>query len=685
MHTASAVRRRRAAGLHGWTQSGRHEARGLEELTRLLQAAHVGSLIMMRQSPGLMSRLKKRRCVMNGASKIVFFCVVAIGCGPVSKDEATESGETSAEIQLVGDRAGCGVAEEFTTPVAAALFAPGSYRGRDFLDPASHLGTDIVLAEGTEITSVASGRIAYYGPATGYGELLAAVEYDLGREMEFTSGDGETVRTQHILVIYGHLRAARYRLGSPLRFVPGDCVAAGQTIGYVNDDEHNGDGAEHLHFGVRLMSATEARAADGRYAFRGYDSEGRFRGDFTDPSEVVVAAALGEAPVDPLDLGPRWHPNGALIQMDGSPDIYLITEGGVKQRIANEDVFYRERFWTGGARNAWHKVIEVSRYESACYASGSDVTDAHPRWLVACPDGTFLADSATEVRRRIEFDAGTREYDALVRSWGFVPADRTDGSRSVACSYAVAIEPLFVRDGTLIKEDGELAVYVMTNRGEARRIENEGIMHEMGYKDADILLVPDGSLGRVVRTVGSIIALFEGSRCVVTDCAEGCDDLYPPEDPGVVADEGPPPPEEPPPADDPPDDPPPPPDDPAPPGDRTLAVALGPALAAECRSGYVIVAWDNLGRPVESMPAAPLVMEVGDDWRGFIMMTVRCGGEWRDWTRWLGASAYAAGIRSVHLDGVELGDAETRICRDLWAGGAKPAIPLDPSLYGRCP
>lgn len=622
---------------------------------------------------------------MNGAKMLVLWCAVSVGCGEIPVEQSVEFGETPTDITLAVESRDCGVAEAFTTPVAAALYAPGSYRGRDFLEPASHLGTDIMLAEGTEIVSVASGRIAYYGSATGYGELLAVLEVDLGREMEFRTGSGETVRTRYILVIYGHLRPARYRAGAPLRFVPGDCVTAGQTIGFTNDDAHNGDGAEHLHFGVRLMSAAAARAVDGRYAFRGYDDAGRFRGDFTDPSEVVVAAALGEAPIDPLDLGPRWHPNGTLVQTDGGPDIFLITAGGVKQRIANEDVFYRERFWIGGARNVWHRVIRVSRDEVACYREGPDVSDVEPRWLVACPDGTFLADGGTEVRRRIEPAEGTREYDTLVRSWGFIPADRTDGGRSVACSYAVAIEPLFLRDGTLVKEDRNPTVYVMTNRGEAREIENEGIMHEMGYEDADILAVPDGSLGRLVRTIGQIIALLEGSRCVVTDCADGCDDLYPPEDPGVVADEGPPPPEEPPPVEDPPDEPPPPPDDPAPPEDRTLAVALGPALAAECRTGFVIVAWDNLGRPVESMPGAPLVMEVGVDWRGFIMMTVRCGGIWRDWTPWLGSPAARAGIATIRQGGVELADAETRICRDLWAGGAKPAIPLDPSLYGRCP
>lgn len=645
--------------------------------------------------PDLTSRLKKeKRCVMNGAKMLVLWCAICAGCGQIPAERSVEFGETPTDITLAVEESGCGVAESFTTPVAADLFVPGSYRDRDFLDPASHLGTDIMLAEGTEIVSIGDGRVAYYGPATGYGELLAVVEYDLGEEKEFRNGDGETTRTRYVMAIFGHVRAARYRAGAPLRFTPGDCVHAGQTIGFTNDDAHNGDGAEHLHFGVRLMSAADARAADGRYAFRGYDSEGRFREDFTDPSEVVVAAALGEAPeeeppppVDPLDLGPRWHPNGALIQMDGSPDIYLITAGGVKQRIANEDVFYRERFWTGGARNAWHRVIRASRDEVACYREGSDVSDVESRWLVACPDGTFLADSATEVRRRIEFDAGTREYDTLVRSWGFVPADRTDGTRSVACSYAVAIEPLFVRDGTLIKEDGELAVYVMTNRGEARHIENEGIMHEMGYEDADILAVPDGSLGRLVRTIGPIIALREGSRCVVTDCAEGCDDLYPPEDPGVVADEGPPPAEDPPPPPaDPPEDPPEDPPLPPPPAeDRTLTIALGGALRAGCASGFVIVAWDNLGRPVESIPGAPLVMDVPADWHGFILTTVRCGGFWRDWTPWLGQSSMRAGIGSIHLGEDELADDESRICRDIWGGGAKPAIPLDPSLYGRCP
>lgn len=188
-------------------------------------------------------------------------------------------------------------------PVDLDRYISGSYRHRWFLSPGDHLGDDIMLPEGTPIMAAGRGQVVYYGPATGYGELLVVVEHALGSEVYFRNGNGESVLTRNVLLIYGHLRASRMRGGAPLQLVAGSCVMPGDVIGYVNDDAHNGDGAEHVHVGIRLMSAAAAWARDGRYAYRGYDSpDRRWRADFADPNVVFHSLDFQEPSDEPSEI-----------------------------------------------------------------------------------------------------------------------------------------------------------------------------------------------------------------------------------------------------------------------------------------------------------------------------------------------------------------------------------------------
>lgn len=182
---------------------------------------------------------------------------------------------------------GCGTA--FQPPVTPEQYRPGSYRNRSFLSPPEHVGGDTAHREGTPITSIGPGKIVWYGPASGYGELTVVIEHDLLKPQPFPNGNGQIRRTRFFISIYGHLRPSKNRGGARLPWKVGDLVQIGDLIGYVNDDAHNGDGAEHLHFGIRLVSAEEAKAIDPGKWFRGYDYQGIHRETFASPDLVLAS------------------------------------------------------------------------------------------------------------------------------------------------------------------------------------------------------------------------------------------------------------------------------------------------------------------------------------------------------------------------------------------------------------
>jgi hypothetical protein len=165
-------------------------------------------------------------------------------------------------------------------------YNPGSYNGRSFFYDNNHLGEDETLPEKTPIRAIGPGVIKKYGPASGYGELVVVVEHDLGKTYEFTNAYGDVVSTRYILSIYGHLRPSQERDGVVTGLKVGNHVTSDTVLGYVNDNAHNGDGAEHLHIGIRLSNAATAKAKDQTW-FRGYEGATHFGEDFAAASKVI--------------------------------------------------------------------------------------------------------------------------------------------------------------------------------------------------------------------------------------------------------------------------------------------------------------------------------------------------------------------------------------------------------------
>lgn len=75
-----------------------------------------------------------------------------------------------------------------------------------------HLGHDIAYPEGEAIHPIACGRVVYYGPATGYGTLIVAIEHTLSAPTTVTNGLNEPVTIRRFISIYGHQRPSVERL-----------------------------------------------------------------------------------------------------------------------------------------------------------------------------------------------------------------------------------------------------------------------------------------------------------------------------------------------------------------------------------------------------------------------------------------------------------------------------------------
>lgn len=213
-----------------------------------------------------------------------------------------------------------------------------TYRGRRFLAAGNHLGWDIVAPEGTPITPIGCGVVRAARSAQGYGTWVVVIEHRLPYPETFQNGLGRPVQTDTILSIYGHLRptAEAQGRGRRLMLPVGTWVDAHTVIGYIERDADNGDGAEHLHLGVRLQSAAQAQRVDPSAWFRGYNGSPSQLGWFADPEEALLVLGASfpsfdrPAPTLPMDAGmpapsmdagqPLLPPPPPPVRMDaGSP------------------------------------------------------------------------------------------------------------------------------------------------------------------------------------------------------------------------------------------------------------------------------------------------------------------------------------------------------------------------------
>lgn len=228
---------------------------------------------------------------------LLLFCSFFLShCGsgtvtPQGEDPILKPGEEAMQIDAVGVSPACELGTIGYPVMDRAAYAH-VYNRRGFYTDGNHLGLDLGYPEGTPIYPIGPGIIRVYRPATGYGMLAIVIEHCSRLGFEAHNGVDAIVHGQRFLTIYGHLRrTSGYNTGRMLSWQVGDRVTPYDVIGYVQRDSDNGDGAEHVHLGVRLQTMAEAMASDPRAWFRGYDGLPSQRRWFADPAEFYTELA----------------------------------------------------------------------------------------------------------------------------------------------------------------------------------------------------------------------------------------------------------------------------------------------------------------------------------------------------------------------------------------------------------
>lgn len=377
----------------------------------------------------------------------------------------------------------------------AAMF--DVYNGRAFYTDGNHLGYDIKLYEGTAVRSIGCGILRFYGQASGFGELVAVVEYQLEYPITVINGEGNAVSISTFLVIYGHLRKSQERDGQALPFKVGDTVAIGDVLGYVNDDAHNGDGAEHLHLGIRLQSAAAAKSTDAKW-FRGYDGKPSQLKWFADPTKFLAALTLSAAST-------VWHPAGTVLRAaDGK--FWMVVFGGARQLIPQQTVF-KERLDA--------RAVLASDKEINCLSdSGTFVSPRANTKLVKFDDASTVYEYAGNWPG--EWRMAFINYEAFL-SWGWIDSEielRPASNRQQFFAYSEDRGLRLMRDGSLVKSESASEVSVVSS-GMRLPIFDWETFQNLGFSANNITVLPQATIAEAAGPYGSTIMPEDLSFCGV--------------------------------------------------------------------------------------------------------------------------------------------------------------------------
>mgnify|MGYP001601863782 FL=1 len=382
----------------------------------------------------------------------------------------------------------------FASPTEDGSLLP-LYNGRGFYVDGEHLGTDPLKPEGDKVRSIGCGVLRFYGPASGYGELVVVVEHRLDKPIDVVNGDGEVVSIDSFLVIFGHLRKSLKRGGEELKYKVGDEIGAGDVIGYVNDDAHNGDGAEHVHIGVRLQSANQAKAVDSKW-FRGYDGKPSQLKWFADP--VTFFATLASSQTDTV-----WHPAGTVLR-DSDGTHWMVEMESVRTKISAQ---------TAQQEKLDKRAVKASDDEIDCLQYGGEfVSPRSGTHLVKFNDASTVYEYAGNWpgKWRMAFIS----YEAFV-SWGWDDAEidlrpASDKQQFFAQSKDNGMR--LVRDGTLVKSYDASEVSAVSS-GTRLPIFNWETFLQMGYSANNVVVLPKETIEQVAGPRGSVIKPNNLSVC----------------------------------------------------------------------------------------------------------------------------------------------------------------------------
>ena len=350
------------------------------------------------------------------------------------------------------------------------------YGHRGFLDVYQnhkHLGRDIIYPAGTGISPISCGKIVFYGPAQGYGTLVAVVEHNLLQPISVVNGDGETVQISKCLSIYGHLTRFKKSTGEPLPWKVGDLITPQHYLGYIQTDKLNGDGPEHLHFGIRLQSLSEAQATEPKYWFRGNDTAGvgEYKKYYADPKTFMIKLIESfHGQVDVSDeINVIHHPVGTILR-SSNQQYWVVTKQDTIKSL-------------GTSLSALHKcAVDITDEELHCYHQANQSNSVWSKYLFA---KQIKFDGEPEVYQLLGLDYRTYlSYDSFL-SWGgrdedivHYPLKQKQPMLSTLNNQGF----VSYRPGSLVKIGQDPAVSVVSEENNRRPIYNWDVFTKLGYQ-----------------------------------------------------------------------------------------------------------------------------------------------------------------------------------------------------------
>lgn len=429
----------------------------------------------------------------------VFFLTALHGCVTDSTYQDVEDPYDASSEALV---ANCGGTVRY--PTTERDFNR-LYAQRVFLasgGPGAHLGRDIAYRVDESIYPIMCGRIVYYGPASGYGTLVVAIEHTLNRAISVTSGDGRKTLVTTFLSIYGHLMAATPD-GVTQPWRNGDMVTTQDRIGVVQTDALNGDGAEHLHLGIRLQSASEAQRVDGRYWMRGYDSNPSKRRFFADPAIFLYEVMQFQRSI-------LSHPAGSYL-IDPLGNRYVVSANGSDLHAIEPLTAEQEGFT--------QRPLLITEQEKACYFISDEY---RPRFRQQPGSVPFVGRSQYSPvvylfygdRQNVYHRDAFVSWEALL-SHGYT-ADNIgwfDETELASLRRLYPVQGIVrMQEGSLVKARGAPAVYVVSN-GRRRPIYNWNTFQAFGYSANQIYEIDADALNDVAGPLGTVLRLEDALAC----------------------------------------------------------------------------------------------------------------------------------------------------------------------------
>ncbi len=388
------------------------------------------------------------------------------------------------------------------------------YNGRTFYYDGIHLGYDIQLTQGLTVAPIACGTVRFYGPAKGYGQLVVVVEHQLANPLTVMNGKGEQVSIMQFMSIYGHLRKTPVQGGgNALTWKVGDTVGPNDVIGYVNDDAHNGDGAEHLHLGIRLQTAVAAQASDPHAWFRGYDGSPSQRRWYADPALFMPALLSGTMPV-------LWHPAGTVLHHAQDNTFWMLDENGYRHVIDPTTVIEEQLA---------PRAVSAIDAELSCESIASAfVSPRAGHQVIKFTDASAVYEYSGPIPgawRKVFIS-----YEAF-QSWGWRDVDIQLRSPDERPAFFQATQDQgfqTLRDGTLIKADSSSEVCVVA-QGHRLPVASWDTFLALGYQAGQIVTVANNVIDAVAGSKGALITSDNLSVC---SHPSACVDDCPPTSPG---------------------------------------------------------------------------------------------------------------------------------------------------------